>query len=134
MTARAVTCWWQQAIAAGVALLTLSMVSVSVLPAVAAPVALPVTATAASGQSAGAARLIPVRWSGGGCFRCGAFGFHRAFFRRRSFAGRRFFFNRPFFFHRPFVVRRRFFSSRPFFFRRPFVFGRFGGVRFGFFP
>lgn len=142
MTSRAVTGRPRPAIVAGAALLALSLGAASSRPAVAAPVAF--HAAAAAPAAAGKAHLVPVVWGRGGGGFHGGFGVH-PFMRGRFDRDDRFFhgrfgdrddrfFRRPFFFNRPFFARGRFFFHRPFFFPRPFVFGRFDGVRFGFFP
>ena len=153
MTSRAVSHRFRQAAAAGAVFLALPFAALPLRPAMAAPVALHAPARPATA----AAHLVPAAWGRGGGFRGGfrgGFGprfgdrddrfFHRRFADRDDrFFGRRFgdrddrffrgrFFGRPFF-HRPFFAGRPFFR-RPFFFHRPFVFGRFDGVRFGFFP
>lgn len=122
MTSRAVTSWRRHAIVAGIAVVTLSIAGVVPKPAAAAAVVFHMTAGVSANPVAGTARLVPAWW--GGCFRCGGFGRFR-----RPFADRD---DRPFF-RRGFVARRRFFFRQPFFFPHPFAFGRFGGVRFGFF-
>jgi len=144
MTSRAVNHRCRQAAVAGAVLLALPFAPLLLRPAMAAPVALHAPARPA----AAAAHPLPAAWGRGGGFgrhfgdRDNRF-FHRRFADRDGrFFGRRFgdrddrffrgrFFGRPFF-HRPFFAGRPFFP-RPFF-SRPFVFGRFDGVRFGFFP